>query len=173
MPVYLELPTRCHREGRLTLFFLVVLGSAWIAVLLPAAMRARRTTPLSSARRFKRGMQLIAPPPPTRSSGRWIVSPSAGTRIGESRKRALERRRRVFEAMTGVVVGTFFFSLFRGAWQLHLFADAILFSYAVVLVGLKRSRSEATRKIRPLTRERRESDEAFTFNMPARAGGQR
>lgn len=160
------------REGRLTLFFLVALGSAWLAVLLPAAMRARRTTPLSSAQRFKKGMQLIAPPPAT-SSGRWIVSPRAGTRIGESRRRALEQRKRIFEALIGVVVGSFALAVFKGEgmWDLHLAADGVLFSYAVLLVGLKRRRLEAGVKIRPLPRDRQDSLETFSFNEPIEAGG--
>ena len=71
------------------------------------------------------------------------------------------------------MVGSFLLALVKGGgvWQLHLVAVGVLFSYAVLLVGLKRRRLEAGVKIRPLPRDRHESIESFSFDEPIEAGG--
>ena len=84
----------------------------------------------------------------------------------------MARRKLIFEALAGAVVGTFVLALFRGGqmWELHLFADAAVFSYAVILVGIKRRRLERRVKIRPLPAHRQDV-ERLSFNEPVRAGG--
>lgn len=87
----------------MTIFFLVATALAWLAVMLPAARRARRSTPYLSAETFKRRMNLVAParariaryvpepaPRPT-SSGRYVVVPKV--RDPESERHERDRRR--------------------------------------------------------------------------------
>ena len=58
----------------LTAIFLVALATAWVAVLVPAVIRARNNTPLWSSERFRRGLQVMAPPA-YGGSGRWVITP--------------------------------------------------------------------------------------------------
>lgn len=119
-------------------------------------------------------MQLIAPPTPT-SSGRWIVTPKASVRFQVRRQRAMARRKLIFEALTGACAGTFVLAVFKGGqlWQLNLLADAAVFSYAVVLVGVKRRTEEKALKIHPLPATRRAEAESYSLSEPAQAGGGR
>ncbi len=58
--------TLSHRpelgEELLTIVFLAFLALVWLVVLLPALTRARETTPLRSAERFRKSLQSIAAP---------------------------------------------------------------------------------------------------------------
>jgi len=85
----------------------------------------------------------------------------------------VERRKRIFEALVLVAVVTFLWAIVGGerVWQVNLVADSILFSYAVVLVGLKRRRMENSVKIRPLPTHREHVTERFVFNDPIQARG--
>lgn len=137
----------------MTLVFLVLLGLAWAAVFLPAAARARQGTPLSTAERFRRRMQLIAPPPAS-SRGRWIVVPESTDRLAYfSYRRAQEKRRKIFLGLLTATSVLFFVSLVSGAlWSLTAVAGFALFSYVVLLVGVKRRSEDIRRKIQPLHR---------------------
>ena len=137
----------------MTLVFLVLLGLAWIAVFLPAAARARQGTPLSTAERFRRRMQLIAPPPAS-SRGRWIVVPESTDRLAYfSYRRAQERRRKIFLGLLTATSVLFLISLVSGAlWSLTAMAVFALFSYVVLLIGAKRRSEDVRRKIQPLHR---------------------
>jgi hypothetical protein len=154
----------------LVLFFSIMLGLAWLAVLIPATLRARRDAPFSAAERFKNRMELIAPS--TRANrGRWVVVPrTAAERARIRSHRRMQRRRRLMlEWGVASVCVTFVVALVAGAgwWNLHLLADAALFSYVVLLVGAKRRREDARRTIRPLVHERPGRREL----APARASG--
>lgn len=153
----------------MTLFFLVLLGLAWVAVFLPAAARARQGTPLSTAERFRRRMQLIAPPPAS-SKGRWIVVPESTDRLAyASFRRGQERRRKIFLGLLTATSVSFLMSLFSGGmWVVTVAIASSLFVYVVLLIGVKRRSDDIRNKIQPLHRPqtRRARD-----LQPARASG--
>ncbi|MGI8775714.1 MAG: hypothetical protein ACR2KQ_12050 [Actinomycetota bacterium] len=156
----------------MTLVFFVVLALAWAAVFVPAAIRARQGTPYSSAERFKRGMDRIAPG--FGSSGRWVVVPRVP---GESRRRrsfarAQARRIRLLKALIGLVGVTLLLGVAVGGtmWKLHLVCLFALATYVAALVGAKRRRTETRTKIRPL-QARRPQQEEVVFYEPAQATG--
>lgn len=131
----------------MTLFFLALLALAWVVVFVPAVLRAREEAPVASTERFKKGMGMLAAP--SRRSGRWIIAP--GVR-DVARKRRLQRRRRLFSALVFAAGATLVLALVRPAlWDLHLTVDAILFSYAVLLVAIKRQDEEARHKLAYIT----------------------
>ena len=161
-------------EELLTLFFLGLLALAWIAVFLPAALRARRSAPLSTAERFKRRMSLLAPRTGPRS-GRWIVVPESYDRLAKSSfRRAQRRRTHILIALAAAALGTGVIALFAGggAWEVHLAVDASLALYVALLIEAKRRRTEQTSKLRTL-RSRRPVPDRVIFNEPARASGGR
>lgn len=137
----------------MTLLFLVLLGLAWIAVFLPAAARARQGTPLSTAERFRRRMQLIAPPP-AGTKGRWIVVPESTDRLAYmSYRRAQERRRKIFLGLLCAATFCSSVSLVTGAmWSVTFSLGASLFAYVILLIGVKRKREDIHSKIKPLHR---------------------
>lgn len=133
----------------MTLLFLVLLGAAWVVVFVPAVLRAREQAPVASTERFKKGLGMLATP--QRGAGRWVITP--GMRNG-ARKRRLQRRRRLFTALVFAVGATFVLALLRPAlWDLHLIADAVLISYVVLLVAIKRQDEEARHKLAYITPE--------------------
>lgn len=144
----------------MTYLFLAALAVAWIAVILPALLRARQTTPLSAAERFKRRMQLIAPRP---SGGRWVVVPESRNRLATaSFKRGQRRRIRIFFWLLVVVGFSGVAALINGGlWEAHLLADASLTVYCASLLEAKRRRLERFTKVRPL--RRREPEYAHFF----------
>lgn len=156
----------------MTLVFLVLLGLAWAAVFLPAAARARQGTPLSTAERFRRRMQLIAPPPAS-SRGRWIVVPESTDRLAHfSYRRAQEKRRKIFLGLLTAASVLFLISLVSGAlWSLTAVAGSTLFSYVVLLVGVKRRNEDIRRKIQPLHRPA--ADRRAEFQTMRASGGAR
>lgn len=58
----------------------------------------------------------------------------------------------------------------RDLWELHFLVDAVLATYVVGLVGIKRRRSEAAARIRPLPRQRQRAAESF-FDEPLEVSG--
>ena len=153
----------------LTLFFLVLLGLAWVAVFLPAAARARQGTPLSTAERFRRRMQLIAPPPAS-SKGRWIVVPESSDRLAyASYRRGQERRRKIFLGLLSATSLSFFLSLVSGGlWGVTTALAASFFVYVVLLIGAKRRAEDVRTKIQPLHRPQSGRRRDL---QPARASG--
>ena len=153
----------------MTLVFLVLLGLAWVAVFLPAAARARQGTPLSTAERFRRRMQLIAPPPAS-SKGRWIVMPESTNRLAYvSYRRGQERRRKVFLGLLIATSVSFLISLASGVlWSVTSALGFSFVAYVVLLIGVKRQHQDIRRKIQPLHRPQRSRQRDF---QAARASG--
>lgn len=132
----------------MTYWFLLVLALAWIAVFLPAAMRARQNAPLSTAERFRRRMELIAP---TASKGRWVVVPESGDRLaGRSFRKGQRSRRHILAFLVGGVLLSFGSAiLFGGAlWEVSLAFGASLALYVSLLLEGKRRRDERGKKVR-------------------------
>ncbi|MGH2730188.1 MAG: hypothetical protein ACRDJI_06205 [Actinomycetota bacterium] len=150
----------------MTLFFLAVLAVAWIAVILPAALRARQIAPLSAAQRFKRRMQLIAPTP---MRGRWVLVPDSRSRPASGTfRRGQQRRTRIFIGLLVAVIGSATVAILGvdSLWGVHFGADASLAVYCALLIEAKRRRRERQTKVRPL---RRQEPEYVEFFEPAHA----
>jgi hypothetical protein len=136
----------------LTYWFLLVLALAWIAVFLPAAMRARQNAPLSTSERFRRRMELIAP---RASAGRWVVVPEAGDRLaGRSFRKGQRTRRRILAFLVGAAVLSVGAAIFAGGalWELSLAFGLSLALYVSLLLEAKKRRDERTKKVRRLQR---------------------
>ena len=160
-------------EELLTFIFLGLLALAWIAVFLPAALRARHSAPFTTAERFKRRMSLIAP---RAATGRWIVVPESYDRLSKSAfRRGQQRRTRI---LIGLVVGAALsgiVALFTGGgmWEVHLAVDASLALYVALLMEAKRRRAEQVTKLRSLEARRKPRAPEVTFVDPIRASGGR
>ena len=156
----------------MTLIFLGLLALAWIAVFLPAALRARQSAPLTTAERFKRRMSLIAP---RAGAGRWIVVPESYDRLAMSSFRRGQRRRtKILIALLAAAALTGLVAVLNGggAWEVHLAVDASLALYVALLIEAKRRRAERMTKLRPIQRRRVTSAASdVTFHEPVRAGG--
>ncbi|MFN2388320.1 MAG: hypothetical protein ABR575_01745 [Actinomycetota bacterium] len=128
---------------------MVLLGLAWIVVLLPAALRARRTTPLPATERFKQSLELIAPG----AGGRWVVVPQSPERLAQIALRKAQRRRR---RLLGLLLWAALLSLLPAAfvgeraWAIHLGLDLTLCLYSLFLIETKRRRNERARKVHPI-----------------------
>jgi hypothetical protein len=154
---------------------LIALAILWVAVLVPAMVRARASTPLSSAKRFRARMDLIAPPGPR--AGRWVVVLNGRDRersaIVKAQRyaRAVRRRRRLLILLLLAALGTLAVAVVRegGWWEINIAVDAALVVYVGVLLETKKRRVEQGVKVRKLHRrpERHEDYE------PAAVGGQR
>ena len=158
-------------EELLTLIFLGLLALAWIAVFLPAALRARQSAPLTTAERFKRRMNLIAP---RAGAGRWIVVPESYDRLAMSSFRRGQRRRtKILIALLAAALLTGIVAVFNGggSWEVHLAVDLSLGLYVALLIEAKRRRAESVTKLRTLESRRAAREPEITFHEPARAGG--
>lgn len=161
----------------LVVFFFIFLALAWAAVVLPAVLRARQDDPLTASERFKRRMEMIAPP--TRAwKGRWVVVPKKSDPRSRSYRRQQQRRRRIFEGLIALVALSAGAGLLRAGvwWNIQLICDAALVVYAAYLVGVKRKRLEAVTKVRPLVVRRATPSlgsgvDEVQFHEPVRAYG--
>ena len=155
----------------MTVWFLVVLVVAWIALIFPAAWRAHQTAPFSAAERFRRRLDLISPR--ATGQGRWIVVPESRDRLQRASFRRGQRRRRriLFVLLAGVVV-TAAVAPIVGArmWQLHACLDISLVLYVVLLVVAKRRRAELVKSLQSVHSSREKVEEARFFE-PLQAGG--
>lgn len=159
----------------MTVWFLIGLGVAWAAVFVPAALRARETAPLSAAKRFKHGLDLIAPGHVLRGGGgRWVIVPHAANELRTRRYRAaIRRRRRILESL-GVVTGASVLpALLVGGFFSALFmvSATCLSLFVALLLGTKRQRAEAARKVRHIDALRPDPVEDVVFNDPVVVGG--
>lgn len=139
----------------MTILFLLLLGAAWATVFLPAVLRARQTTPLSSAERFKRRMQLIAPR--TSRTGRWVVVPEPYERIARSSFRRGQRRRArilLFLGASAAFTGVVAIAVGGSMWEVHLLLVTSLCVYVSLLIEAKKRRVERSAKVHSLRRAR-------------------
>jgi len=158
-----------------TAVFLILLAGAWIAVFLPAIRRARRATPLSTADRWRRGMELIAPRhPAARTRGRLVVVPRSTKSVArDSWRRGQRTRRRIFELMIGGVIGSLLVALFwrsDNAWLVQAGCDLSLAAYAALLVEAKRRRQQRAVAVRRRVRRPVRRRPQVAWVAPARPG---
>ncbi len=135
----------------MTLVFLALLGAAWVVVFLPAALRAHHQAPLSSAERFRRRLELMAPR--HAGGGRWVVMPEHPDRLAYSAfRRAQRRRTRILQFLLACVVASLGGALYAGGplWEVQIAFDASLALYVVLLLEAKRRRREHNDKVRHL-----------------------
>ena len=139
----------------LTAIFLVALATAWVAVLVPAVIRARNNTPLWSSERFRRGLQVMAPPA-YGGSGRWVITPrQEDRRVRRSYRDVQRRRSRLLAWLLLVCLMTGGAAAWRGGWwEIHVGSDLALGLYVVALLEIKRRRVERVRKVSPLAGRR-------------------
>jgi hypothetical protein len=149
----------------------------WLIVFVSAVVRARASAPLTTTERFRRSMDLIAPPMP--KTGRWVVvldSPSRRASASKMRRaarlaRARRRRRCVLILMLLAAAGTAAAAPFVGdpMWEVHLGLNAAFALYVGYLLESKRRREERASKVRPIRRSRRSSN-ADWFDSATAAG---
>ncbi len=153
-------------EELLTETLLVLLGLAWIGVILPATVRARRATPLPATERFKQRLDLIAP---RGGAGRWVVTPRSPEGLATVRLRKIQRRRRRLLAalLWCAVLSLPTAAVFGGrVWALHLGADLILCTYSLMLIEIKRRREERQTKVRAIESSRSARRHAEALFIP-------
>ena len=139
-------------EELLTALFLGALVLAWIAVFLPAALRARQDAPLSSAEGWRRRMSLLAP---KSAQPRYVLVPARSDRLARAayQKHRLRRIRilavlAVAAPLSGIVA-----MLAGGSmWEVHIAFDLSLALYVALLVQARRRREERLTKVEPLGR---------------------
>jgi hypothetical protein len=161
----------------LTYWFLTLLAGLWIAVYLPATLRARRRTPVPAAKSFKQAMRLIAPQQearqPLRSNdGRYVLIPRAADPKAV-RARSLRSRRMLLGIFVGVAVVTAILALFVGGdmREIQLLADGVLLFYVAILFETKRRADERAEKVRPLRPTRPVSQPTSERRLAEVAGG--
>jgi hypothetical protein len=159
-------------RSSLTFWFLLLLGVAWVAVFLPAALRAREAAPLSATQRFKRRMDLIAPP--GSGTGRWVVVPHSTNELRAARfRRTQQRRRKILEFLLGSSALSLVPALVLGGVFVRVgvaFATSLVV-YVVLLIGTKRQRQEAAATVRSMERQRPPSAERVVFHEPVTVSG--
>jgi hypothetical protein len=145
-----------------TATFLALLIVSWIAVFLPAALRAKHSNPLVTSNRWRKRMSVIAP---AGMSGRWVVVPrprEEGEEVRSSYYRSQRQRRHLFIFLIAatVVSGTFAVALRTPSlWEVHLAFAGSLALYVLLLIRVKRQRVEQARKVESLrTRRQRSSN---------------
>lgn len=137
----------------MTATFLALLIVSWIAVFLPAALRAKHSTPLATSNRWRKRMAVMAP---SGMPGRWVVVPRAEGEDEEVRSsyfRSQRQRRHlfVFLIVATLVSGAFAVALRTPSlWEVHLAFAGSLALYVLLLIRVKRQRAERIRKVKSL-----------------------
>lgn len=153
------------------LVFLLLLAAAWIGVFWPAVKRAKFDAPLSSAERFRRRLDLIAPR--ATEEGRWVLMPEHPDRLQRAAYRRGQRRRtRILIFLAVACAGTLVPAMASGGgmWELQLACDASLALYVFLLLDAKKRRSERATKVHSIGRSRATPAEEVRFYDPVKEG---
>jgi nucleotide-binding universal stress UspA family protein len=151
-----------------TALFLVFLGCAWVVLLAPGLLRARRSTPVSTSRRFRRSLETIAPR--AARTGRWVLAPASSGNADRTARRAFaraqRRRRKLLIAVALCVPALLATALVaKSWWWWAAFGGSVgaLAAYVALLVEARKQRARSMRNVRALAgrqRTRSESDYA-------------
>lgn len=151
---------------------IIILAFLWALVLLPGAIRARRSSTHATVGGFNRAMEVLRQPPDGRQlmvpgdADRIVSAPAGaptpgGGRAGGTPRRSvdrevLEQRRRVFFAGLGTVGVLLPLAVFVGGffWTLFLVVAAGLGGYTALLRRWKLQRDEAREIVRDLSAAR-------------------
>lgn len=134
----------------------VILALMWALVLLPGAIRSRRSSLRTTVGGFEHAMDVLAH---HRSpQGRELMVPRDATRIvtGRAAQRSvIARRRRAFTVLaTATIVSLLLGVLASGPfWLLFFGSAAALGSYVTLLLRLKTQRQQASRVVRQIIPE--------------------
>ncbi|HET7481970.1 MAG TPA: hypothetical protein VFK89_03845 [Actinomycetota bacterium] len=134
-------------------WFLAFLAGASLAVMVPAGVRSRRSSPYSAAQTFKKRMALMAP---RGRGGRWVVVPELHV-VDRSRPatRPLTRRRMRVGVLLGIgVVATAVWAVTTGgaALPVHVAVDAVCAIYVALVYRADRRSRERRRKVHHMPR---------------------
>jgi Flp pilus assembly protein TadB len=97
---------------------------------------------LSTAERFKRKLDLLAP---RYGAGRWVLVPESRERLARrSFAKAQSLRRRIFVFLVAAVVVSLLVAVVGGeaVWRINLALDASLVGYIALLLDAKRRRRQ-------------------------------
>ncbi|MBW3577788.1 MAG: hypothetical protein KY462_08640 [Actinobacteria bacterium] len=123
--------------------WVMLLALIWGLVLVPGALRARRSSPTTSVGTFERAMDVLARRD-VGAGGRYIYVPRDASRIVDERKRrrssVLTQRRRMFVRLllTTAVSLPLAFALRGLAWSVFFGSAALLAGYVRLLLRWKR-----------------------------------
>ncbi|MDP9021394.1 MAG: hypothetical protein M3N57_01570 [Actinomycetota bacterium] len=123
--------------------WVMLLALIWGVVLLPGALRARRSSPTTSVGTFERAMDVLARRD-VGAGGRYIYVPRDAGRIVDERKRrrssVLTQRRRMFvRLLLATAVSLPLAFTVRGlAWSVFFGSAALLAGYVRLLLRWKR-----------------------------------
>jgi hypothetical protein len=156
-------------ETPLTATFLVLLAVAWIAILLPAMVRARHSAPLATTERFKRGMEVLSEGPAPAGLGRAVNHKEELPKREDVPRSVRKERAVLFHVLVAAAVVTLVLAVVRqgGWWEIHTATDLTLAIYVAGLLEAQRRRIERRAKVRSITTRRTAPHE-----VPARARAQ-
>ena len=149
----------------MTALFLAALAMVWITLLLPATVRAWHRSPLSTAERFKRRLDLLAP---RYGDGRWVLVPQSHQRLARrSFAKGQRLRRRIFLFLLAAAAVSLPMAVVAGGplWKLNVALDASLAGYVVLLLDAKRRRRRK-RGLAPFARPGSAADEQWHDPAP-------
>lgn len=176
---------------------LLILAFLWALMLLPGAIRARRSSPRATVGGFHHAMEVLRDRPAGRSvmvphdSDRIVHAPmgagpharvaaerppEVGSGAGDRRDTARAvtgRRRRLFARLLMATVGLLVVALIAGGlvWVLFGVSTTVLVGYAVVLRRWKLERDQAREVVRALPPTGRPGRRATRSGHPAAAPG--
>lgn len=155
----------------------VLLALVWALVLLPGAIRSRRSSPSSSVGTFERAMNVLARrEQDVDPGGRVVYVPKDAARlVGERRdhrREQLARRRRVFTNLLAGVGVSLLLSLLLGGvwWALFVLTTGSLGGYVALLLRWKSQREQADEVVRSLP-EFPEHEEVVVADEQVAVGG--
>lgn len=130
----------------------VILAVMWALILLPGALRGRRSSPQNTVGGFERAMDVLGH---RGSPGRRILVPDDAERIvGVPARQAavVAKRRRVFTLLAGTTGVSFLLALLAGGafWVLWVAAAVGTGAYVLVLLRHKAQRMQAEWVVRTL-----------------------
>lgn len=132
----------------------LLLALLWALILLPGALRSRRSSPTTSVGTFERAMGVLARD--AREEGRHVYVPRDAERIVDDRARrrqeVVERRRKAFVRLLASVGVTLPAAIVVGGAAWLLFAGTVggLAAYVVLLRRWKVQSDEAAEVVRRL-----------------------
>lgn len=136
----------------------MILVLLWALVLLPGALRSRRTSPKATVGGFERAMEVLRHGPGRSGGGRAILVPDDAERLLTGRVRpdeaVLARRRRTFTRLAATTVVTAVLAVtLRGPFVVLLALMGVsLATYVVLLLRWKGQRHSAAKVVRSLPR---------------------
>lgn len=135
-----------------------LLALLWALVILPGALRSRRSSPTSSVGTFERAMDILARRESNEygGDGRYVYVPNDAVRISGDRairqQEIMARRRRTFIRLLILTLATMLIAFAGGGqwWLMFASADVLLFGYVALLLRWKSQAEQAAAVAREL-----------------------